>query len=144
MILALKTPLVETIIGTKIDFLNQFNIFFTFFFPANFVHFNSSTGLILLFLPFFYNTVSPATAQPLLLLNLSRDPFNSISYLHKSAWKSDLGRQTISQFVINYFFYTTCHLLLSMEDLVTTATLLPCQKGLRRYKLLPLRYTNKD
>jgi hypothetical protein len=112
MILALKTPLVETIIGTKIDFLNQFNIFFTFFFPANFVQFNSSTGLILLFLPFFYNTVSPATAQPLLLLNLSRDPFNSISYLHKSAWKSDLGRQTISQFVINYFLY---HLSLASE-----------------------------
>jgi len=61
MILALKTPLVETIIGTKIDFLNQFNIFFTLFFPANFVQFNSSTGLILLFLPFFYNTIFPAT-----------------------------------------------------------------------------------
>jgi hypothetical protein len=30
--------------------------------------------------------------------------------LHKSAWKSDLGRQTISQFVINYFFipFVTC------------------------------------
>jgi len=36
MILALKTPLVETIIGTKIDFLNQFNIFFTLFFSCQF------------------------------------------------------------------------------------------------------------
>ena len=99
MILALKTPLVETIIGTKIDFLNQFNIFFTLFFLP--ILFNSTLVLVWFF---FFSLFFTILFSPLLLLNLSRDPFNSISYLHKSAWKSDLGRQTISQFVINYFF----------------------------------------